>query len=93
LQELRERGPERFQTVELSFAEYAELNALQAVAGDARSGDLEVETGPGQARALTEQEVIDSHHRRGRYLACRLLRRLLAPEGDRRARGAGEPAA
>jgi hypothetical protein len=87
LQELRERGPERFETVELSFAEYAELDALQAVVGDARSGDLEVETGPG--RALTEQEVIGSHHRRGRYLACRLLRRLLTPEADRRA---GTPA-
>ncbi|HZY90920.1 MAG TPA: AAA family ATPase, partial [Gemmataceae bacterium] len=93
LQELRERGPERFEAVELSFAEYAELDALQAVVGDARSGDLEAETG----RALTEQEVIDSHHRRGRYLACRLLRRLLAPEGERPPGGvsslSGEPAA
>jgi hypothetical protein len=93
LQELRERGPERFETVELSFAEYAELDALQAVVGDARSGDLEVETRPGQA--LTDREVIDSHDRRGRYLACRLLRRLLAPEPQRRAGGnsPGEPAA
>jgi hypothetical protein len=92
LQELRERGPERFEVVELSFAEYAELDALQAVVGDARSGDLEVER-PG--RALTEQEVIDSHHRCGRYLACRLLRRLLAPEPAGRAGDVspGEPAA
>ena len=83
LQELRERGPERFETVELSFAEYAELDALQAVVGEARSGDLEIEPAPGQVRAVREPEVIDSHHRRGRYLACRLLRRLLAPEVER----------
>ncbi len=90
LQDLRQRGPERFEAVELSFAEYAELDALQAVVGDARSGDLEVKTG----RQVTEQEVIDSHHRRGRYLACRLLRRLLAPDADRPAvANPGEPAA
>jgi hypothetical protein len=89
LQELRERGPERFEVIELSFAEYAELDAMQAVVGDARSGDLEVEARPG--RPLTDREVIDSHGRRGRYLACRLLRRLLAPEPARRAGGVNPP--
>jgi hypothetical protein len=72
------RGRHRFQQVELTFDEYAALDALKAVIGLARSGDLEVEVGPGQVRRVTEAEVIASHQRRGRYLAAAVLRDLFA---------------
>ena len=74
---LRERGPERFATLEISFAEYAELDGLQAAVGDARTGDLEVDLPGGAARRVSEDEVIASHHRRDRYREQRLLRLLL----------------
>ncbi len=61
----------------LTFEQYAELDALQAVVGLARSGDLEVEAEPPESRTVREEEVIASHHRRGRYLAHPLLRELL----------------
>jgi hypothetical protein len=82
LRELQQDGPHRFRTVELTFAEYAELEALAAVVGLAQSGDLEIEPIPGQTQAVSATEVIDSHHRRGRYLATPLLRELLAPAPD-----------
>jgi AAA ATPase domain len=72
----------RLQRIELSFAEYAELDALQTVVGLARSAELEIELRPGQARPVTAQEVIDSHHRQGRYLAARLLHDLLNPKAE-----------
>jgi hypothetical protein len=78
-EELRQRGPERFQVVELSFAQYATLDALRAVTGMARSGELEAELSGGQVRPITEVEVRASHHRQGRYLAADLLRLILAP--------------
>jgi hypothetical protein len=77
LRELLGRGPERFAQVELTFREYAELDALQAVVGDARSGDLEVDLPGGVTRAVAEAEVIASHHRRNRYREHRLLGMLL----------------
>jgi hypothetical protein len=88
LEELQRQGPERFHHVEVSEAEWAELLALQAVA---RNAELEVEVGPGRARPLTRPEVIASHERRGRYLACRLLRVLLGLEAAEA--GPGEAAA
>jgi hypothetical protein len=66
--------------VELTYEQYAELDALSAVAGEARSGDLEVELPGGQLRPVTEREVIASHQRRGRYAAHPLLRQLLQGE-------------
>ena len=80
LDNLTARGPQRFQHVELTLVEYAELDALQAVVGDARSGDLEIELGNGKTRPVTEAEVIASHHRADRYRRHRLLRLLLADE-------------
>jgi hypothetical protein len=81
LEELEKRGPSRFLHYELPFEEYIALEALQAVIGLARSGDLEVQLAPGQTRRLTEQDVIESHHRKGRYLAQPLLRELLTERG------------
>lgn len=66
------QGGARFRQVELTFAEYAELDALAEVIRLARGGDLETE-----ARPVTEPEVIASHQRRGRYRTSRLLRELL----------------
>jgi len=78
LQQLESRGPEHFLHVEISFREYAELDALQAVVGDARSGDVEVDLPGGQFRRLAEEEVIASHRRQNRYRRHRLLGQLLA---------------
>ncbi|MGO8748517.1 MAG: hypothetical protein ACLQNE_21285 [Thermoguttaceae bacterium] len=75
---LANRTPERFECLELSFDEYAELDALQAVIGDARSGDLEVDLPGGMARRVQESEAILSHHRQDRYRRHRLLGLLLA---------------
>src|SRR5207248_1960022 len=74
---LRHRHREGFHHVHLAFAQYAELDALQAVVGLARSGDLELALPGGQARPVTEQEVIESHHRRRRFTGHPLLRLLL----------------
>jgi hypothetical protein len=77
LAELERRGPDKFLHFKVSLRQLAELDALQAVVGMARAGDLEVETGPGLRRAVAEEEVIAAHHRAGRYLAHPLLRELL----------------
>jgi hypothetical protein len=77
LHELRQGGPDHFQALELICDECAELDSLQAVVGLARSGDLEVESRPGETRPVTAEEVIDSLHRRGRYRNTRLFRALL----------------
>jgi hypothetical protein len=70
LEQLRQRGSQRFQHIELTFAQYAALDALQAVVWMARSGDLRV----------SERDVVASHHRRGRYLALPPLREVLVPD-------------
>jgi hypothetical protein len=67
----------QFRHVELTPADCAELDALQAVVGLARSGDLEVEFPGGKPRPLNAAEVIESLHRQGRYRAAPLLRDLL----------------
>jgi hypothetical protein len=77
LAQLRDRGLGRFQHIELSFAEYAGLDALQAVVGLARSGDLEIEETPGTARRVSEAEVLASHLRQGRYAGAPVLRELI----------------
>jgi hypothetical protein len=80
LEQVRQRYATGFQHINLSFDQYAELDALQAVVGLARSGDLEIALPGGQARRVREQEVIDSHHRQQRYLAHPLLAPLLTGE-------------
>jgi hypothetical protein len=79
LRDLQQAGPHRFRTVELTFAEHAQLQALAAIVKLAQSGDLEIEPWPGQAQPVSKDEVIASHHRCDRYLATPLLRELLAP--------------
>lgn len=82
LDRLASRGPQRFRQIELTFAEYAELDALSAVAGDARSGDIELDLPGGHTRLLTEAEVVASHVRRGRFRWHPLLGALLASRGS-----------
>jgi len=69
-----------FKQHELTFSEYLMLDALQAVVGEGRSGDLEVELADGNTQPVSEQEVIASHHRRDRYRQHPLLRELLTEE-------------
>jgi hypothetical protein len=77
LQEIRQRHGDRFRHINLTFDQYAELDALQAVVGLARSGDLEVEIPGAEARRIGEAEVIESHVRQGRFPAHPLLGPLL----------------
>jgi hypothetical protein len=77
LDKLTARGKPAFARLGLTFDQYAELEALQAVVGLARSGDLDVEAGPSESRTVREEEVVASHHRHGRYLAHPLLREFL----------------
>jgi hypothetical protein len=77
LNELEKRGPDGFRVMKLSFPQYAQLDALEAVIGEARSGDLEATFGNEGSRQLAEAEVIASHHRQDRYRQHPLLRELL----------------
>jgi hypothetical protein len=74
---LRRGAAPRFVERELTLAEYTDLAGLQEAVRLARAGDLEATPRPGRTREATEQEAIDSLHRRDRYRACRLLRELL----------------
>jgi hypothetical protein len=80
LEQLRQRHGDQFVQFHLTFDQYAELDALQATAGMARSGDLEIELPGGRSQRVTEAEVIASHQRQRRYLAHPLLRLLLTTE-------------
>jgi hypothetical protein len=90
LEDLRRRGNELFQMLEISFAECAQLEALQRVVGLAKSGDLEIEARPGHVRPVSEHEVTEAYHRRGRYLASRFLWTLLEPAA-KATKNKGEP--
>jgi hypothetical protein len=79
LDHLRRRGP-AFLHVQLSFEDYAALDALQAVADAARAGDVEAELPAGRLHRVAEQEVIDSFRRHGRYREHPLLRELIGEE-------------
>ena len=60
---------DRFSLCTLDFAQYAMLDACEAVVGLARSGDLEIVLPSGESRLISDAEVYDSHHRHQRYLA------------------------
>ncbi len=67
----------RFSTQELSFDQYAAIDALESVVGLARAGDLVRIAEDGSSRAIQEAEVHDSHHRHQRYLDMPLIDRLV----------------
>jgi hypothetical protein len=77
-EELRQRGDERFRHIELTFAQYAQLDALQATVGLARAGDLEIELPGAWTRPVSPPEVIASQQRQGRYASAPILSDLLA---------------
>lgn len=70
-------GSNRFQHFELAFPDYARLDALIAVIGDAQSGDLEVELGPQEVTLITPEQVIACYHRRDLYRQHPLLKTFL----------------
>ncbi len=76
LQHLEDQMGQRFLALEVSFAEYAELDALHSILGLARSGELEIEVA-GQPRPVTAAEAIESLHQQGQFRDSRLLRELL----------------
>jgi hypothetical protein len=76
--ELHRRGHQRFRHLQVTFSQYAELDALQGIVGLARSGDLEIDLPGGQARPISPEEVVASHQRQGRYWAAPILQDLLA---------------
>lgn len=77
---LKKLGPTAFTHLKLKFEQYAELDALMAVVGEARSKDLEVEPKPGQIIPVTEEQVIESYHRHDRYRKHPLLSIFLTEE-------------
>jgi hypothetical protein len=83
LAELRGRPRYRFQHIALTFAQYADLDALRAAVGLARSRDLEIEDTPGKTRPVSEEEVVASHRRQRRYATAPVLREVLAVKGER----------
>jgi hypothetical protein len=77
LAQLRRKYADRFQQIELTFDQYAELDALKATGGMALSHDLEIDLPDGRIRPVSEAEVVASHHRRDRYATHVLLRPIL----------------
>jgi len=80
LRDLQKLGQDRFEHLKIDFEQYANLDALRNVVGMARSGDLEIELPSGSPRAVTEEEVVASHHRKDRYRSHPVLRPLLTEE-------------
>jgi hypothetical protein len=82
--ELRGRDNGRFQHIELSVEVHAQLAAIQAVVGMARSGDLELDLPSKKPRAVSEQDVIESFRRQGQYFALPVIRNLFTePESSK----------
>src|SRR5262249_13774081 len=77
LADLKQRDQPRFERIDLTFAQIAELDALAAVHGQAQSGDLDIEARPGQAHLVSGREVSAAYDRLGRYARCPVLRNLL----------------
>ena len=78
--DLEKLGADRFEHLKIDFDQYAGLDALSEVVGMAKSGDLEVEAPRGTIRAVSDAEVVASHHRKDRFRGHRLLRPLLTEE-------------
>ncbi len=85
--ELQRQHADCFEHIELSFAQYAELDAINSVIGQARVGDLSVTPGDGVTRTIDEAAAIESLHRQNRFVKHPLLGQFLVepnrrPEGD-----------
>jgi hypothetical protein len=73
LAELRQAEGLGLVEVKLGEAEYIELESLQRVVQQARSGDLELPGG----RSVMPAEVVAAHRRASRYQSNRLLAELM----------------
>ena len=80
LAQLQDFYRERMVQIQLTFEQYAELDALNAVVGMALSQDLEIDYPHGQSHTVAGHEVIASHHRCDRYASNILLGKLLGGE-------------
>ncbi|MGA2450983.1 MAG: hypothetical protein ABTD50_20160 [Polyangiaceae bacterium] len=80
LKALSDLGSQAFTHIELKIEDYALLDSLLAVPRLAKSDELEIETGPGQSRAITEKEAERSLHRGQWFLRSKLLAELLTEE-------------
>ncbi|WP_425615846.1 AAA family ATPase [Anatilimnocola sp. NA78] len=81
LQQLVQRGERGFRHVKLRFEDYAALDAMLNVVGEAKSGDLEIEPLPRRIMPLTEVQVLESFHRQDAFRKHVLLRQFLTEEG------------
>jgi len=79
-EELKRRGEDRFRHITLNFDEYAYLDALVGVVGQARVGDLEVEYPRSTFRSVTEGEVIEALHRQDVFRRHPLLQEFVTEE-------------
>jgi hypothetical protein len=77
---LSQLGAERFDHVTLDLEQYAELDALVALMGQARVGDLEVRDTLGNARPVGVDELTESYHRLDRYRSHVLLHDLVTED-------------
>jgi len=91
-EELRHRDRAFFRHIDLTFEEHVQLDALQAIVGMARSGDLEIDQPYKKPRQLSEQEVIESYRRQGKYLSLPIVCDvLIEPQLTERAANPEEP--
>ncbi|WP_020469075.1 AAA family ATPase [Zavarzinella formosa] len=74
------KGVAGFEHLELPFAEYASLEALDAVARLA--SDLEISSSNSRSRPLTQDEVIASHRRQDRLKNHALLGRIVGAKAS-----------
>jgi hypothetical protein len=81
-QRLCKRGDQHFRHLELSFAQYAELDAHQAVIGLARSGDLAIDLPGGRAWPIRPGEVVACLRRQGRYAKAPIFRDLVSASSE-----------
>ncbi len=84
LAELRAMGSGAFREIRFRFDDYALLDALAAVLGAARVGDLEIEWPTGEFRPVREAEAAESMHRGKWFLRQPLLAELLTEESATR---------
>jgi hypothetical protein len=77
--EFLERQGDKFQQFNLSIETFATLDALEAVVGLAKSGDLTSRNRDGSLLAISESEVRNWYHESKKYLETPVLRDILLP--------------
>ncbi len=75
--EFLERDASRFVRLRMTAESLAELDALETIAGLARSGDLSAVTASGTLNPISEDEVRRYYHQSGKYSNSPLLHPFL----------------